>query len=247
MNSILASRINPAGSSRVPAFVRPAAQAYSGGSVTFTTSNISTDAAGNIYDSQGHRLTRNPDGTLTDTVTGEHLDAQGNTIPPASIPMPPPPGGNVNPGPGYVPPPGSTIAAPSQYPDVVQLSENAGMSQADQTALFDMVSSGLNTTGATIAAIINSGDQLQISQLKSSTDLQIAALNQQAQQAQAAGNLALASQNAQRSAQLAQFQQAFLMQPQSKTGLYIVAGVVVLGIIGAFVYFGASTRAKSAR
>lgn len=199
---------------RMPAYViRPAGQAYPSSSVTF-----------------------NPDGSSQDT-SGHYWDAQGNPIsgPPAPVTIGPPPGGNVTPGPGYVPPPDSTIG---KVPGTT-------MSQADQTALFNTVASGLNTAGSTIAAIINSGDRMQIAQLQNQTALQIAQLQSQAQQASASGNTALAAQQAQQAQQMQMFAQ--LLQQRNattNTPMYILAGLAGLGILGAIVYF-VSSRPKA--
>jgi len=216
---------------RLPAFlqsVQPAGQVGSGfvDSIQSGVTDVNRSMPGIPVG-----MTANGDGTYTDS-SGTTFDSQGRALtPPPPVPMGPPPGGSLTSGPDAAP-----------IPDVATSAADAGMAPSDQQALFDDVSSVLGTTGATITSVINSGNAVQIQQLQDSTAAQIAALNLQAARNQAAGNIQLAQQNAAQSARLAQFQAAFLTSAGSKTGLYIVGGVIILGIIGAFVYFGASTR-----
>jgi len=114
----------------------------------------------------------------------------------------------------------------------------ATMSPAAQQALYSAVSTGLNTTGATIAGIVNSGNQLQIASLASQTQTQIAQLQAAAQQAQAAGNLQLAQQNSAQAAQMQQFYQLLALK-QQPTMMLVYAGAAVVGfvLLGTIVYF----------
>jgi len=114
---------------------------------------------------------------------------------------------------------------------------SGGMSPGTETALFNTIGSVLNTTGATIASIVQSNNQAQIAQLQAQTQQEIAALVSQSQTAQQQGNFALAQQNAQRAAQLQAFQAQYLLtQRPQNTGLYIVAGLLVSGLIGGIIY-----------
>lgn len=112
--------------------------------------------------------------------------------------------------------------------------------QRTQTALYGVIGGVLNTAGQTIGQIIASGNQVQIAQLTAQTNQRIAQLMSEAQQAQANGNLTLARQQA---AQAQAAQQAMTQlglttqqQPTSNTGLYVVAGIVGLGVVGAVIY-----------
>lgn len=117
-------------------------------------------------------------------------------------------------------------------------SGGGGMTSAQQTALFNTIGGALNTTGSTIASIVQSNNQAQIAQLQTQAQQTIATLNAESQQATAAGNIALAQQRSQQAAQLQTFMMQYLGQQRpSNTGLYVVAGLVGLTMIGAIVYF----------
>jgi len=119
-------------------------------------------------------------------------------------------------------------------------------SPTDNTALYDAVAGGLNTAGTTIASIIASNDRVQIAGLASAAQLQIAALNQQANAARNAGNMTLASQAAQRADQMQMFYaQLQAKNAQTNTPMYLLAGLAALGIVGAVIYF--ANKPKSAR
>lgn len=110
---------------------------------------------------------------------------------------------------------------------------SSGPSQAE----LNMIGGAINTVGTTVASIIASGDRVRMAELNNETQTAIARIQASAAEAQAAGNRALAAQEAQRASELQAFQQRYLLgQQPSYTGLYIVGGVVVLGIIGTFVY-----------
>jgi hypothetical protein len=121
-----------------------------------------------------------------------------------------------------------------------------GMSPASQQALYNTVGGALKTTGATIAAIINSGNQMQIAQLQAQTQQQIAALNAQAARAQSAGNLQLAQQQQAQASQLQQFYQSLaLRQAPATTALWIAGGVAAVAVLGAIVYFATRPAAPA--
>jgi len=121
-----------------------------------------------------------------------------------------------------------------------------GAPSASDQALFNTVGGALNTTGATIASIVQSNNQVQIAQLQTQTQQQIAALQSSATQAQQQGNFALAQQNAQAAANLQRFN-AYLLtrQQQPNIALYVVAGLAGLVIIGGIVYAVSASKSRS--
>jgi hypothetical protein len=164
-------------------------------------------------------------GGYTDPATGNQYDSSGNLIN-SSTPAALPPSITASVSTPSTP---ATTTTPS--------TTSSAASQASQTALFNTVGGALNTTGATIASIVASNNQASIAQLQAQTQQQVAALTVQAQQAQQQGNVALAQIRAQQATALAQFNGQLLtqMQPQN-TGLYVVGGLVALGVVGAILY-----------
>lgn len=129
------------------------------------------------------------------------------------------------------------------YDPLATKTQDAGMTPAQQTALLNTIGGALNTAGTTIASIIRGNNAVEIARLNNDTNLAIARLQADAARAASAGNQALAAQQADRAAELQRFQQTYLTnQRPSYTGLYVVAGVVAVGIIGAFAYL--ATRPK---
>lgn len=133
---------------------------------------------------------------------------------------------------------------PSTVPGAVG-GGGGGISAGDQ-ALYNTVASGLNTTGATIASVVQSNNQAQIASLQSQTQQQIASLQAAATQAQQQGNLALAQQQSAQAAQMQRFNALLLSRMQQpNTALYVVAGLAGLAIIGGIVYFATSRRSEA--
>jgi hypothetical protein len=169
-------------------------------------------AAAMTQDAQGNWIDAN--GNICDS-DGTNCSIQNPTIVPTTAPPATPSSGS------------SGTSAPT----------NTAASQASQNALYSTVGSALNTTGATIASIVASNNQANIAQLQTQTQQQIAALNVQAQQAQQQGNIALAQIRAQQAVALGEFNSQLLtqLQPQN-TGLYMIGGLVALGVIGGIIY-----------
>ncbi len=108
---------------------------------------------------------------------------------------------------------------------------------AQQTQLFSAIGGILNTTGAGIAAVIQSNNQMQLAQLQAQTQIEIAKLTSQSQQSMSAGNQTLAQQQAAQAAMLQQFQAMLAGQQQSKTPYYVMGAVGVLMLIGGVIIF----------
>jgi hypothetical protein len=111
-----------------------------------------------------------------------------------------------------------------------------------QTALFNTVGSAIGTAGSTIAAIIQSGNQVQIADIQARTQAQIAALQTQAQIAASQGNQALATQQANQAAQMQQFLALLAQQKPDNTVLYVVGGIAALAVLGGIAYIALSGR-----
>lgn len=128
----------------------------------------------------------------------------------------------------------------SQYQCLVRLQSLPPT--ANNAALYGAIGSALGTVGTTVQAILTSGDQRAIAALQSQTQIRIAEIDQQAAEALAAGNRALADQLARQSAAATNAASSLrnqgLLPPPNNTPLYIglaIAGVAVLGV-GAYMF-----------
>lgn len=118
-------------------------------------------------------------------------------------------------------------------------------SGAQDLSVYNAVGGMLSTTGATIANIVNSGNQLEIARLNNQAREQIAQLQLQAASAAASGNAALAAEREREASQLQQFQALLAARQQpANMALYIVGGLAALGVLAGIVYF--ATRPKHA-
>lgn len=204
--------------------VYPAGQAAGGPSnaIGIDMYNQYVDAAGNVLDASGN--VAGPPGSRPPNAatTGEAPPPQ-NAPPPPDYPYQ---GGNYPP-----PPPSSGGGAP--------------VSPAEQ-GLINSIAPTIGAIGTDVATVISSGNQVEIQRLRSASDMQIAALNAQAADARARGDVAAAQAADARLQQQQQFQ-LLLASRQSNPNmpLYIAGGVVVVLLLGGLAFFAGRAPAAS--
>lgn len=157
-----------------------------------------------------------PQGAVGCSANGTAVDAYGNAVnwPPAAVTIGTPSGVSVSP-----------ITTPSK----VATDPSINM-------LYNSIAPSIGvTTEIILQAIQNNDDQTMMS-LKLAAQQRMAQLQLMSQQQINSGNQMLGQQYLQQAAQLQQFQAQIGANQGSTTALFVIAGIVALGIVGAVVY-----------
>lgn len=138
---------------------------------------------------------------------------------------------------------GNVVGGPGTRPSTGARCQTGGSSSGgttpttDQANLYRTVDDIFGRAAGATQAIITSGNNVAIEQIRQDAAVQIAALNNQAAAATAAGNTALALQLHQQENDLQRFRdQTASAESSQKIVLYVVGGVLVLGALGLGAY-----------